>query len=322
MSFRPSGARLALDIEVVNSTPWEATRVEVRLRHDARALPLVSVKARSGGFANGVLTLPPVAARSRDRAVLLFEPRQPGVHVVEGELRLGLEDGAERRAPMRRARTAIGRTRVVATVPKTLQDFRGIVEGRLRYAAPVDMPARLGDRVTVALLASEIERDALAKVLDWHGAGGEREVWYLGLGGSPDRPLLVQLTHSAEAEAEVVVAAAKRADVLAYSANLRARLDLAYAGAPATQRDIEADEEPEVRPAGLRAAIVARQISADLSGGETETGIARPRASAATGRSKAQALAGGGRSAGDELVPGLIDALERSLAVDRMRPGK
>src|SRR5262249_24968287 len=153
------------------------------------------------------------------------------------------------------------------------RDFQGIVEGRLRYAAPLDLPSALGGRATVAGLSTEVEKDALAKVLDWHGPRGEREIWYLGLGGGPERPILVQLTHRAEAEAEVEVAAARRADVLGYSAALRARMDLAYAGAPAAQRDVQADEEPEVRPAGLHAATVARQISADLGSQDTETAI-------------------------------------------------
>jgi hypothetical protein len=316
-SFRASGARLALDLEVVNATPWDASRVELRLSYDARALPLVSVKAQSGGFAHGVLTLPTVKARSRDRAVLLFEPRSAGVHVVGGELTLGLEGGGERRAPMRRARTVVPAARVVATVPKSLQDFQGLVEGRLKYAAPLELPAALGGRATVAALATEIEKDAFAKVLDWRGARGEREVWYLGLAGGPERPVLVQLTQSAEADAETVVAAARRGDVLGFCARLRARMGPLYAGAPAAQRDVPADGEPEARPAALRASIVARQISADLGSQETETGVRRPRPSAATARSAGQGGAGG-RSAGEELVPGLIDALERSLAVERI----
>lgn len=315
--FRPSGTRLALDIEVINDTPWVASRVEVRLHYDTRALPLVSVKARVGGFAAGVLTLPPVPARSRDRAVILFEPRQPGTHLIEGELVLGLDGGGERRAKIRRARTTVGKARVVATVPKTLRDFRGLIEGRLRYSAPLELAESLGGLATVAGLATEVEKDDLAKVLDWHGASGEREVWYLGLGGGPERPILVQLTQAETGRADVVVAAAKRADLLAYSAQLRARLDMSYAGAPTAQLDVKADEAPEVTERVPRAVVVAQQISADLGSGDMETTLRRPQASTAMASSSTYSSAGG-RSAGDELVPGLIDALERSFAVDRM----
>ncbi len=314
--FRTSGARLALDVEVINATPWEASSVRVRLKHDARALPLVSVKARSGGYSRGVLTLPPVKARSRDRAVLLFEPRQPGIHVVEGELILGLDGGGERKAKMRPARAAVNTSRVVPTVPKTLRDFQGLVEGKLRYAAPLQLNEAMGGMATVSGVGTEIEKDNLAKVLDWHGAGGAREVWYLGLGGGQDRPILVQVTQGEDDQAEVVVAAAKRADVLAYTALLRARMDASYEGAAPGEDDIPADEEPELKVPVLRAAMVARQISADLDTGELETAVRRPKAVAPTGISPLF-NPGGGQSVGDELVPGLIDALERSMAAQR-----
>lgn len=224
-AFRASGARLALDIEVVNATPWTAERVQLKIVHDAHALPLVSVKAKSGGFADGVLELPPIAARSRDRAVVLFEPRQAGIHLVDGMLTLGLEGGRERDARMRPARTTISPSRVVPIVPKTLKDFAGLIEGRLRYAAQFELAESLGGLATIAGLGTEIEKDQLAKVLDWYGVGGGREVWYLGLGGGPDRPLLVQLTQAPGGRAEVVVAAAAMADLLGYSSLLRSRLD-------------------------------------------------------------------------------------------------
>jgi hypothetical protein len=316
VQFRASGARLALDVEVINATPWEASRVQVILNHDARALPLVSVKARTGGYARGVLTLPSVAARSRDRAVLLFEPRQAGTHMVEGELVLGLEGGGERRAKIRRARTTIGKTRVVPTVPKSLRDFQGLVEGKLRQSAQLELSEALGGLATVAGVGTEIEKDNLAKVLDWHGHGGAREVWYLGLGGGPERPLLVQVTQGPGGRAQVVVAAAKRADVLAYSALLRSRLELSSGSSGGAQGPITADERPEAVAPVLRAAFVARQISADLDTGELDTAIARPKTSALASASAA-VTPGGGHSAGDEMVPGLIDALERSLAAER-----
>ncbi len=317
--FRPSGARLALDIEVVNATPWEASRVELRLVHDERALALVSVKAKSGGYARGVLTLPPVSARARDRAVLLFEPRQAGLHVVEGELTLGLDGGGERRALMRRARTAIGASRVVPTVPKTLKDFSGLIGGRLAYTAPVDFADALGGMATAAGLSTEIEKDRLAKVLDWHGRGGEREVWYLGVGGA-QRPLLVQVTERAGAPAEVVVAAAARGDLLSYAAHLRARLDVGLGAHPRRPLRIEADQAPEGKDVVLRAAIVAQQISADLETGEFESLLGRP--PRATARVSAPVLtAGEGRSAGEEMVPGLIEAFERTLRTSGRRRG-
>ena len=314
--FRASGTRLALDVEVINSTPWPASRVQVILNHDGRALPLVSVKAQSGGYARGVLTLPPVAARSRDRAVLLFEPRQPGTHVVEGELILGLDGGGERRAKIRRARTTIGKTRVVPTVPKTLRDFQGLIDGKIRHTAQLELSEALGGLATVAGVGTEIEKDNLAKVLDWHGGGGAREVWYLGLGGGPERPLLVQVTQGEKGRAEIVVAAAKRADVLAYSAHLRSRMEFSYEPGGAAQAAVTADEAPEVVAPMLRAAIVARQISSDIQTGELDSAIRRPKS--ATAQSTSTLITpGGGHSAGDEMVPGLIDALERSLAVER-----
>lgn len=315
--FRTSGARLALDIEVVNATPWEATKVELQLTHDQRALPLVSVKAKGGGFAHGVLTLPAVPARTRDRAVLLFEPRQAGVHQVEGVLALGLDGGGLRQAPMRRARTAVSKARVVATVPKSLADFQGLVGGKLQFSSLLELPTSRGGLTTVAGLATEIEKDNIAKVLDWRGARGEREVWYLGLSGGPERPILVQVAQGEAGPAEVTVAAAKRVDVLGYCAQLRSRMDLAYAGAPVAPAEVKADEEPEERPAVVRAVVIAKQISADLEGADGETAMRRPAQSRAAGRSTS-AEPGGGQSAGDEMVPGLIDALERSFAIERM----
>ncbi len=316
--FRVSGARLALDVEVVNATPWEASRVQVRLTHDARALPLVSVKARSGGYSRGVLTLPPVKARSRDRAVLLFEPRQAGVFVVEGELLLGLDGGGERRSKMRKARTSVPASRVVATVPKTLGDFQGLIEGKLRFAAPLELSEALGGLATVAGVGTLIEKDNLAKLLDWHGAGGQREVWYMGLAAGPERPILVQVTQGPKGQAEVVVAAAKRADVLGYTAHLRTRIDAGLETDSNADMTIAADERPEVPEAVVRAAIVARQISADLASGELDTEFKRPKPVTAPGISPVVGPRGG-RSIGDELVPGLIEALERSIDADGRR---
>lgn len=315
-AFRASGARLALDIEVVNATPWTAERVQLRIVHDARALPLVSVKAKSGGFADDTLTLPPIPPRSRDRAVVLFEPRQQGLLVVDGMLTLGLEGGRERVARMRPARATILPTRVVPTVPKTLKDFAGLIEGRLRHAAQLDLPDSLGGLATIAGLGTEIEKDHFARILDWYGVGGGREVWYLGLGGGGDRPLLVQLTQAPGAKADLVVAAATLGDLLGYTSSLRARLDFGYAGGAQGAPRVQADLEPEALEPVLRASMVAKNLSADLATDDLETRLRKPRTVAASGI--APVLGGsGGRSVGDEMVPGLIDALERALGPER-----
>lgn len=315
-AFRASGARLALDIEVVNATPWTAERVALKIMHDARALPLVSVKAKSGGFADGTLTLPPIPARSRDRAVVLFEPRQAGLLVVDGMLTLGLEGGRERVARMRPARATISPARVVPTVPKTLRDFTGLIEDRLRHAAQLDLPDSLGGLATIAGLGTEIEKDRLAKILDWYGVGGGREVWYLGLGGGPDRPLLVQLTQAPGGKADLVVATATLGDLLGYTSSLRARLHHGYSEVPLGGKRVAADQEPEAREPVLRAAIVAKHLSADLATGELETPLRRPKAVSVSGIAPVLG-GGGGRSVGDEMVPGLIDALERAFGPQR-----
>ncbi len=311
-TFRPSGARLALDVEVVNATPWAANRVQLRLAFDAAALPLVSVKARAGAFEDGVLELPQVAARSRERVVVLFEPKSAGTHSVEGALRLELEGGREERGRMRPARARIAPSDVVPTVPKSLAEFRGLIDGRLAYAAQVGVAGAVGGLSTVAGLASAVEKDNLARILDWRGAGAEREVWFLGLVGGETRPLFVQLTQGVGGAAGLVVAGARASDVLGYAARLRARMDAGYGPSTLGEPRIAADLAPEPQAPEPRAVIVARQISADIASGEIETVIRKPRTTTAKGIAPVL-QPGGGQSAGEELVPGLIEALERSM---------
>ncbi len=311
-AFRASGARLALDVEVVNATPWPANRVELRLAFDAAALPLVSVKARTGAYQNGVLELPEVAARSRERVVVLFEPKTAGTHAVEGALRLELEGGREERGRMRPARARIAQSDVVPTVPKSLADFRALVDGRLAYAATVEVASALGGLSTVAGLASAVEKDSLARILDWRGAAAEREVWFLGLVGGETRPLFVQLTQGMGGSAGLVVAGAQASDVMAYAARLRARLDAGYGPSTLGEPRVAADQAPEPASPEPRAVIVARQISADIASGEIEIVMRKPRQ--LTQKAVAAGVpVGGGQSVGEELVPGLIEELERSM---------
>ena len=314
-SFRPSGARLALDVEVVNATPWAANRVELRLAFDSAALPLVSVKARNGAFEDGVLELPQVAARSRERVVVLFEPKAAGTHAVEGTLRLVLEGGREERGRMRPARARIAQSDVVPTVPKGLAEFRALVEGRLAYAAKVEVSTALGGLSTVAGLASAVEKDSLARLLDWRGAGAEREVWFLGLVGGETRPLFVQLTQGLGGAAGLVVAGAQASDVIAYAARLRARLDAGYGPSTLGEPRIAADQAPEPPSPEPRAVMVARQISADIASGEIEIVMRKPRQITQKGVSTMLPV-GGGQSVGEEMVPGLIEELERSMRRD------
>jgi hypothetical protein len=303
-----------MDLEIVNGTPWDATAARIEFDFDARALDLVSVKAAEGVFEGGTLRLAGLKARTKARAVLLFEPRKAGMHLVRGALTLAFTGRPSGLYPARRARTMVAPAQVSANVPRSLVDFMVLVETALTHRAQMDLAEGLEGLASVAGLSTEVERDAFAKILDWHGPQGTRQVWYLGaLPGS--RPIMVELTAQGGQGAKVVLAAASVSDLIGYAALLRGRL-LKSAGLVGPKR-VVADENPEVAEVVLHGSLVARAMSAELPTFDAAAPKSAKARKPATTVSGTLGGAMASRSAGEELVPGLIEAVERVLGPKR-----